>query len=337
MIVLLTGGTGYIGSHVCVELLNSGHDVVIADNLSNSKIGVVERINKIAGNSSVVFRKLDLCDYESLELVFHEFQFDAVMHFAGYKAVGESVYCPLKYYENNVQGSINLLKAMLKYNVKRIVFSSSATVYGMSEDVPFHEYSPLNAVNPYGRTKFFIEEILRDFQTANKDVMVCILRYFNPVGAHKSGLIGEDPTGIPNNLMPFIVHVAAGEQKKLSIFGSDYSTPDGTCVRDYIHVADLALGHTLALEKHKQDSGCFVYNLGRGKGISVLQMVRTFQKVNGIMIDYEFSERREGDIAVSYAANTKAYSVLGWKPENTLEDMCRDSWRWYKNSKLMKL
>ncbi|MCB5259417.1 MAG: UDP-glucose 4-epimerase GalE [Candidatus Cloacimonetes bacterium] len=335
MKILLTGGTGYIGSHVCVELLNWGHDVVIIDNLSNSKIGVIERMKKITGKNSIHFRELDLCDYESLEQVFNEFQFDAIMHFAGLKAVGESVANPLGYYENNVHGSLNLLRAMTKNNVHRIVFSSSATVYGSSEDVPFHEDSPLSAVNPYGRSKLFIEEILRDYQNANNEAMVCILRYFNPVGAHKSGLIGEDPTGVPNNLMPFIMQVAAGKQEKLSIFGSDYPTNDGTCIRDYIHVVDLAEGHVAALEKHIHDTGFFVYNLGRGQGISVLEMVYTFQRANSLKIEHKFSDRREGDIAVSYAANNRACSILNWKPERTLEDMCFDSWQWYKNSKLL--
>lgn len=332
MKILLTGGTGYIGSHVAVELINRGYDVTIVDNLSNSKISVLERIKRICRTDNIAFYNINLLDYNALEKVFIAENCDAVMHFAGLKAVKESVEEPLDYYENNIMSTLNLLKAMQKFGVKSIVFSSSATVYGENSDAPFYENYPLSAVNPYGRTKLFIEEILRDYHSANPDTSVCLLRYFNPVGAHSSGLIGEDPNGIPNNLMPLIVQVASGERDKLYVFGNDYPTEDGTCIRDYIHVVDLAMGHILALEKHSAFAGLHVHNLGRGTGVSVLDMVKTFQTVNMINVKFEIGSRREGDIAISYAATEKARRELGWTPALNLEDMCRDSWNWHKKN-----
>lgn len=328
MKILLTGGTGYIGSHVCVELLNSGYEVIIADNLSNSKEEVGHRIKMIVPKGELRFCKLDLLDFNALDKLFAESKIDAVMHFAGFKAVGESVAKPLAYYENNVQGTINLLKVMLKFNVMSLVFSSSATVYGSNPDVPFYETHPLAAINPYGRTKLFIEEILRDYAIAEPQISICILRYFNPVGAHESGLIGEDPKGIPNNLMPIIGKVASGIQDKLLVYGTDYPTPDGTCIRDYIHVVDLAVGHVRALDKKKSVAGVHTYNLGRGMGLSVLEVIRAYEAVNHLKVKHAFGPRRPGDTAISYADVSKANEELDWHAQRDEHQMCRDSWNW---------
>ena len=331
MSILLTGGLGYIGSHTAVELLNKGYDIVVVDDLSNSKIEVKDKIEKITGKS-FKFIKSDLKDYISTEKIFAENDISAIIHFAGYKAVGESVAKPVMYYENNLLSTINLLKCMEKYGVYNLVFSSSATVYGTNEQMPLKETFPTGATNPYGRTKLFIEEILKDSSVANPKFNFAILRYFNPIGAHESGLIGEDPNGIPNNLMPYISRVATGKLKELSIFGNDYPTPDGTGVRDYIHVCDLAVGHVLALEKLKENPKIFVCNLGTGKGYSVLELVTAFNKVNGNLVKYKFTERRPGDIAICYADTQKAVSELNFKTTKTLEDMCKSSFEFEKNN-----
>lgn len=325
MKLLVTGGLGYIGSHTVIELINDGYEVVILDNLSNSKIEVLDKIHKITGVTPK-FYNVDLLDEENVYMVFDENKFDGVIHFAGLKAVGESVTVPLRYYENNITGTINLLKAMNKYGVKKIVFSSSACVYGVPEKNPITEDSPSNlATNPYGRTKQFIEEILKDCAYADKSMRVTILRYFNPVGAHPSGLLGEDPNGIPNNLMPYIQRVAGGKLEKLNIFGNDYPTPDGTCIRDFIHVVDLARGHLKAMEKI-DDKNIRIVNLGTGKGTSVLELVNTFNKTNGNRVKYEFAPRREGDVPVNYADPSKAKTELNWEAKLNVEDMCKDSW-----------
>lgn len=331
MTVLVTGGAGYIGSHTCVELLEAGYDVVVADNLSNSKEESVKRIREIT-RKPLKFYKVDLLDREGLTDIFNNEKIDAVMHFAGLKAVGESVSIPLKYYHNNITGTLTLLDVMGEKGVKDIVFSSSATVYGDPHKVPITEDFPLSATNPYGRTKLMIEEILRDLHRSDNSWNIAILRYFNPVGAHISGRIGEDPNGIPNNLVPYITQVAVGRLKKLNVFGNDYNTPDGTGVRDYIHVTDLALGHLKALEKLGEKPGVVTYNLGTGKGYSVLEMVETFRKVSGKDIPYEIVARRPGDIAICYADPSKAKHELGWTAEKGLEDMLRDSWRWQVNN-----
>ncbi len=331
MTVLVPGGAGYIGSHTCVELLNSGYDVVVADNLSNSKEESIKRICEITGKP-LKFYRVDLLDRERLEDVFSKEGIEAVMHFAGLKAVGESVSIPLKYYHNNITGTLTLLDVMREKNVKDIVFSSSATVYGDPHKVPITEDFPLSATNPYGRTKLMIEEILRDLHRSDSSWNIAILRYFNPVGAHRSGRIGEDPNGIPNNLVPYITQVAVGRLAKLNVFGNDYNTPDGTGVRDYIHVTDLAIGHLKALEKLRTKPGVVTYNLGTGKGYSVLEMVETFSKVSGKDIPYQIAPRRPGDIAVCYADPSKAKRELGWTAELELEDMLRDSWRWQVNN-----
>ena len=327
MSILVTGGAGYIGSHACVELLKAGYEVVVADNLSNSKEESIKRIREIAGKS-VKFYKADLLDREALENIFNEQHIDSVMHFAGLKAVGESVSIPLKYYYNNITGTLILCEIMKKYGVKNLVFSSSATVYGDPHMVPISEDFPLSATNPYGRTKLMIEEILRDMYKADSDWNIAILRYFNPVGAHSSGKIGEDPNGIPNNLVPYITQVAIGKLKELKVYGNDYATPDGTGVRDYIHVVDLVLGHLKALEKLAAKPGIVTYNLGTGKGFSVLEMVKAFSKASGREIPYKVTGRRPGDIAQCYADPSKAASELGWSAERTIEQMCTDSWRW---------
>jgi UDP-glucose 4-epimerase len=332
MRILLTGGTGYIGSHVCVELLNCGYEVVIIDNLSNSKKEVINRIQIIVPDGNLRFYQIDLLNFDALDKLLAESEFDAVMHFAGFKAVGESVAKPLAYYENNVQGTINLLKAMQRHQVRSLVFSSSATVYGSNPEVPFYETHPLEAINPYGRTKLFIEEILRDYTVANKTASVSILRYFNPVGAHESGLIGEDPKGIPNNLMPIVSKVAAGRQEKLVVYGNDYSTQDGTCIRDYIHVVDLAIGHVRALERHLKETGIHVYNLGRGKGLSVLEIIKAYETANEVMIKHVLGPRRPGDTAISFADVSKANKQLGWFATRDEYKMCRDSWNWQLKS-----
>ena len=327
MKILVTGGAGFIGSHTILELLNAGHSVIVMDNLLNSKITSLERVEDLTGQS-VSFEKLDLLNIEGMNALFKSHSIDAVIHFAGLKAVGESVEKPLFYYENNVTGTVNLCKVMDKHGVKRLVFSSSATVYGNPSESPIKETSELSATNPYGQTKLTIEHILRDLCVSDPEWKVSLLRYFNPVGAHESGRIGEDPTGIPNNLMPYVTQVAVGKRKRLSVFGSDYPTHDGTGVRDYIHVADLAKGHLKALEHLEQESGAEAYNLGTGQGSSVLDVIKTFEKVTGKKIPYELTDRRPGDAAICYANVEKARNVLGWETEKDLEDMCRDAWNW---------
>ncbi|MDD3236217.1 MAG: UDP-glucose 4-epimerase GalE [Candidatus Cloacimonetes bacterium] len=328
---LVTGGTGYIGSHVCVELLNADHTVTIIDNLSNSKAEVIDRINTISGKN-ISFHQIDLLDYNLLTEILRNSKFDAVIHFAGHKAVGESCEKPLDYYHNNVTGTINLLRAMQESGINRIVFSSSATVYGDNPDVPYTEKHPLKTINPYGRTKLFIEEILKDCCSANGNLMVAVLRYFNPVGAHQSGLIGEDPMGIPNNLMPFIAQVASRKIRQLSVFGNDYPTPDGTCIRDYVHVVDLAKGHVCALDKLFARTGLFCYNLGTGKGTSVLEMIAAFGKANRVTIPFQITSRRSGDNAICFADVTKAKRELRWEANLNVIDMCRDAWTWQNNN-----
>ena len=330
MSILVTGGTGYIGSHTVVELLNSGNDVVIVDNLSNSKICVLDRIEKITGKRPA-FNECDLCDLDRLDAVFAAHpEIDSVIHFAGLKAVGESVALPVKYYYNNLTSTLNLLDCMLRHEVYRIVFSSSATVYGLPESVPIKEDFPLSTTNPYGETKLMIERILKDTAYANPKLSVCVLRYFNPIGAHESGLIGEDPRGIPNNLLPYIAKVAAGKLECLSVFGDDYNTKDGTGVRDYIHVVDLSLAHLKAIEYTGRMNGIDYINVGTGNGYSVLEMVKAFGDVWGAPVKYKISARRPGDIAECYADPTKAYEVLGWRAERDLVKMCEDSARWQK-------
>lgn len=331
MKILVTGGAGYIGSHACVELLNAGYEVVVLDNLSNSKEEALRRVQEITGKS-LKFYKADLLDTEALDTIFKQESIDAVMHFAGLKAVGESVSIPLRYYHNNITGTLLLCEAMQKYGVKNMVFSSSATVYGDPSRVPITEDFPLSATNPYGHTKLMIEQILRDLYISDNNFNIAILRYFNPVGAHKSGLIGEDPKGIPNNLVPYITQVAAGKLDELKVFGNDYPTPDGTGVRDYIHVVDLVLGHLKALDKLMTNPGVVTYNLGTGKGYSVLEMVNAFIKVTGKPIPYRIVDRRPGDIASCYADPSKANKELGWKATRGLEEMCQDAWRWQSNN-----
>ena len=329
MSVLVTGGAGYIGSHTVVELLNSGKEVVIVDNFSNSKPQVLEQIRKITGKD-FKFYELDYLNKEELEKVFRENDIEAVMNFAGYKAVGESVQKPIEYYTNNISGALVLLDTMRKYNVKKFIFSSSATVYGDPERIPITEECRTGGTtNPYGTSKLFIEQILKDIYNSDNTWDICILRYFNPVGAHESGLIGEEPQGIPNNLMPYIVRVAAGILKELSVFGNDYPTPDGTGVRDYIHVVDLAIGHIKALEKlEKEKQGLYIYNLGTGTGYSVLDMVKAFEKATNKKVAYKIAPRRPGDIATCYADSTKAKEELGWVATRGIEEMCKDSWNY---------
>lgn len=327
MKILVTGGAGYIGSHTCVELLKNGMDVVVIDNLVNSSRESLRRVEAITGKK-LEFHQIDLLDRAGLDSLFAEHRFEAVIHFAGLKAVGESVKIPLRYYENNVGGTLNLCRAMSKQGVKTIVFSSSATVYGEPEKVPITEDFPTHAYNPYGRTKLFIEEILKDLYVSDNDWNVILLRYFNPVGAHESGRIGEDPRGIPNNLMPFISQVAVGKRRALQVFGDDYPTRDGTGVRDYIHVVDLAAGHVGALEKLTERQGVHIYNLGTGKGYSVLEMIAAFEKASGQKIPYTIVGRRPGDIAECYADAGKALRELGWQTERDIDAMCRDTWRW---------
>ena len=331
MAVLVSGGMGYIGSHTTVELLNAGFDVVIADDLSNSKELVKDRIEKITGKTTK-FYNVDLTNEEEAEKVFLENDIDSVIHFAAFKAVGESVEKPLEYYYNNITSALVMLRLMRKYNCKNFVFSSSATVYGDAKIVPITEDSPLSATNPYGRTKLMIEDMLRDIAKADPKLNVAILRYFNPVGAHKSGTIGEDPNGIPNNLMPYITKVAVGELKQLRVFGNDYPTHDGTGVRDYIHVVDLAQGHVKALEKLKTNPGLVTYNLGTGNGYSVLDVVKAFAEASGREIPYEIVDRRPGDIATCYADPKLANEELGWTAERGIKEMCEDSWRWQSNN-----
>jgi UDP-glucose 4-epimerase len=334
MSILVTGGAGYIGSHTCVELLNAGKDIVLIDNFSNSKTDVLDSIKKIT-KKDFKFYGVNYLDRESLERVFSENKISAVINFAGYKAVGESVFKPLEYYHNNVSGAITLLDVMRKYGCKKFVFSSSATVYGTPKVVPITEESEIgHTTNPYGTTKLFIEQILQDLYKSDNTWDICILRYFNPIGAHESGLIGEDPQGLPNNLFPFIAKVAAGILKELQVFGNDYPTKDGTGVRDYIHVVDLAKGHLCALDKlDKEEKGLFIYNLGTGTGYSVLDIVNAFKKVNGVDVPYKIVGRREGDIATCFADPSKAKKELGFSCEKTLEDMCRDGWNFQKKKK----
>ena len=333
MSILLTGGTGYIGSHTAVELINKGYDVVIVDNLSNSKKEVIGKIKQITGVEPK-FYEVDVLNRKALEQVFEENNIEAVINFAGYKAVGESVQKPLEYYQNNITGCVTLLQTMKKYNVKKFIFSSSATVYGDPEVIPITEKCKTGGTtNPYGTTKLFIEQILKDLYNSDNTWDICILRYFNPVGAHESGLIGEEPQGIPNNLMPCIVRVANGTLKELSVFGNDYDTKDGTGVRDYIHVVDLAKGHVCALDKlNKENEGLYIYNLGTGNGYSVLEMVQAFEKATGKKVPYKITPRRPGDIATCYADPAKAKQELGWEATKTLEDMCRDSWRYIEKN-----
>ena len=327
MKILVTGGAGYIGSHTCLELLQAGHEVVVVDNLSNSKEESLKRIQEISGKS-LEFHRVDLLDREALDRVFAGADIDAVIHFAGLKAVGESVKIPLSYYHNNITGTLILCELMGKHGVKNLVFSSSATVYGDPATVPITEDFPLGSTNPYGRTKLMIEEILRDWQASDSSLNIALLRYFNPIGAHKSGRIGEDPNGIPNNLIPFISQVAVGKLPQLRVFGNDYPTQDGTGVRDYIHVVDLAIGHLRALEKLTSNPGVVTYNLGTGRGYSVLEMAAAFEKACGKKIPYEIVERRPGDIAECYADPTLANQELGWSADREVEEMCADSWRW---------
>ncbi|HEM3670579.1 TPA: UDP-glucose 4-epimerase GalE [Streptococcus suis] len=327
MSILVTGGAGYIGSHTVIELLKLGKEVVIVDNLSNSSILVLDRIETITGKRPT-FYELDVADKEALRQVFENENIEAAIHFAGYKAVGESVAKPIMYYENNIMSTLALVEVMAEFGVKKIVFSSSATVYGLNNPSPLVETMPTSATNPYGYTKVMLEQILRDVEVADKGWSIALLRYFNPIGAHESGLIGEDPAGIPNNLMPFIAQVAVGKREELSVFGNDYDTVDGTGVRDYIHVIDLALGHIKALEKISITAGVHTYNLGSGQGTSVLELVQAFEKVNGVPVPYKIVDRRPGDVATCYANADKALAELNWKTEKTIEDMCRDTWNW---------
>ena len=328
MSILVTGGAGYIGSHTCVELLNEGFEVVVIDNFSNSKSSSLDAIKKITGKD-FKFYEIDYLDKDALNKVFEENKIDAVINFAGFKAVGESVQKPIEYYINNISGALNLLDVMRKHNVKKFVFSSSATVYGNPEKIPLTEDCKIGGTtNPYGTSKLFIEQILKDIYVSDNSWDIIILRYFNPVGAHESGLIGEDPKGIPNNLMPYIAKVATKELKELSVFGNDYNTPDGTGVRDYIHVVDLAKGHVLALNKlEKEGKGLFIYNLGTGTGYSVLDLVHAYEKANNVKVPYKIAPRRDGDIATCYSDPTKAKNELGFVATKTIEDMCHDSYK----------
>jgi UDP-glucose 4-epimerase len=333
MKVLLTGGTGYIGSHTCVELLNADYEVVIIDNLSNSKLTAIRRIEEIT-KKSPLFYQGDLRDRETVGMIFNDHVFTAVIHLAGFKAVGESVIKPLFYYRNNLESTLILCEVMKKHDLKNIVFSSSATVYGNPEKVPVREDFPKGPTNPYGRSKWMIECILSDIYKSDKDWNVILLRYFNPSGAHPSGKIGEDPRGIPNNLMPYISQVAIDKLQELQVFGNDYDTPDGTGVRDYIHVVDLAQGHLRALEKLSTKPGLKIYNLGTGQGYSVLQMIKAFEKASGKSIPYRIVARRPGDVANSYADSSLANQELGWKASRGIEEMTRDSWNWQRNNPL---
>lgn len=333
MSVLVTGGAGYIGSHTAVELLNAGKDIVIIDDFSNSKPEVLENIRKITGKD-FKFYEMDYADREKLEKVFEENNINSVMNFAGFKAVGESTKKPIEYYINNVSGTLVLFDTMRKYNVKKFVFSSSATVYGPENSIPYKEDMPVGtASSPYGSTKIFIEQILKDIYNADSEWSIALLRYFNPIGSHESGLLGEEPQGIPNNLMPYIVRVACGQLEELSIFGGDYNTPDGTCIRDYLHVVDLAKGHIKALEKLDEKNGVYIYNLGTGVGYSVLDVVKTFVKATEKDVPYKITQRRAGDLPEFYADATKAEKELGWKAEKNLEDMCKDSWHYIEVSR----
>lgn len=331
MSVLVTGGAGYIGSHTCVKLLEAGYDVVVLDNLSNSSPKAIGRVEEITGKK-IRFYECDILDKAGMRTIFEENTIDSVIHFAGLKAVGESVAVPLKYYKNNIAGTVYLLEVMQEFGVKKIVFSSSATVYGMTDKMPLTEDLPTSANSPYGQTKLMIEQILQDLAVSDKDWAISLLRYFNPVGAHESGRIGENPKGIPNNLMPYITQVALGKLPQLSIFGNDYPTKDGTGVRDYIHVVDLADGHLKALDKLNTTKGVLIHNLGTGVGYSVLDLVKAFEEANGVTIPYKFAPRRPGDVTVCYADPTKAKTELGWEAKKSIVDMCRDAWNWQKNN-----
>ena len=331
MKILLTGGAGFIGSHTCVEIVEAGHDVVIADDLSNSKPAVLDRLKELTGKE-IPFYHIDVADRQKVDEMFAKENFDAVIHFAGFKAVGESVAKPVMYYRNNIDTTLTLLETMAKYNVNNFVFSSSATVYGVPERVPLVEGMKTGCTNPYGWTKLMIEQILTDAAVANKELSVVLLRYFNPIGAHESGRIGEDPTGIPNNLLPYITQVAIGKLPQLGVFGNDYPTHDGTGVRDYIHVVDLAKGHVKAIEYAAEHKGTEIFNLGTGTGYSVLDIVKAFEKANNIEIPCVIKPRRDGDIAECYADPVKAKEKLGWQAEKSLEEMCRESWRWQFNN-----
>lgn len=333
MKILVTGGAGYIGSHTCLELLNAGEEVVVVDNLSNSSKKALERVEELTGKK-LTFYEQDLMDPEGLDKVFEkEMPIDSVIHFAGLKAVGESVHKPIEYYKNNIGGTLNLVEVMKNHGVKNIIFSSSATVYGDPETVPVTEETPKGiCTNPYGWTKWMVEEILKDLHTADAAWNVILLRYFNPIGADESGRIGEDPKGIPNNLMPYVAQVAIGKLPKINVFGDDYDTPDGTGVRDYIHVTDLAKGHVAALKDFRENSGVKIYNLGTGVGYSVLEVIHAFEKACGKKLPYEIKPRRAGDIAINYANSDKAKRELGWVAKYDIEDMCRTSWNWQKKN-----
>ena len=332
MSILVTGGAGFIGSHTCVELLNAGYEIVVMDNFYNSNPESLKRVKKITGKD-FKFYEADIRDREALDNIFSENEIEAVIHFAGLKAVGESCRKPLEYYENNIGGTVTLCEAMRDAGCKRIVFSSSATVYGSENQSPLTENMKIGGTtNPYGTTKYMIELILQDIYASDKDWSITVLRYFNPIGAHESGMIGENPNGIPNNLMPYVTQVAIGKLPQLSVFGDDYDTHDGTGVRDYIHVVDLALGHIKAVEKVLSGSGINVYNLGTGTGYSVLDIVKAFEKASGRKVNYKIAPRRDGDLAVCYSDPSKAFTELGWKAERNLDKMCEDSWRWQKNN-----
>ena len=326
--ILLTGGSGYIGSHTAIQLLNAGYEIVLVDNFSNSSVLIIPSIEKISGKTFPVYN-LDISDKQKLTKVFKDNKIEAVIHFAGYKAVGESIQYPIKYYRNNLDTTLSLLELMLEYNVNHLIFSSSATVYGNSPTVPIVESAPTGqCTNPYGWSKYFIEQILTDIANVSNKMSVIILRYFNPVGAHESGLIGEFPNGIPNNLMPYITQTAAGIRSKLHVFGNDYPTRDGTCIRDYIHVMDLANGHIAALEYSLRNAHTEVFNLGTGKGYSVLEVIEAFRQATGIDVPFDFAPRRTGDVPVCYANVSKAAKLLGWNSKKSLVDMCRDAWKW---------
>lgn len=332
MKILVAGGAGYIGSHTCVELLNEDFDIVVADNLSNSSVLAIDRIKKITGRE-LKFYNVNVCDEDKLDKIFSENEIDAVIQFAGFKAVGESVQKPLEYYSNNLDSTLNVCKVMKKHGVKKLIFSSSATVYGDPAEIPITENCPKGiCTNPYGWTKWMTEQILTDIAKADADFKVTLLRYFNPIGAHRSGLIGEDPKGIPNNLLPYIAQVAVGRLERLGVFGDDYDTPDGTGVRDYIHVVDLARGHVLALKHMDEQDGAEAFNLGTGNGYSVLQVVEAFSKACGKKIPYEIKPRRAGDIACCYCDPSKARDILGFKAGYGIDDMCRDSWNWQRKN-----
>lgn len=331
MSILLTGGTGFIGSHTAVELIKKNYDVVIIDNLSNSENTIINRIEMITGVRPA-FYKIDAADKNALRKVFSDNDIDAVIHFAGHKIVNESIHIPVEYYRNNLDSTLTVLEVMKEYNCKKFIFSSSAAVYGVSDNIPYSEdEKELGASNPYGRTKLMIEHILKDASYADKEMSVVLLRYFNPIGAHESGIIGEKPNGIPSNIMPYITQVAAGIRDHLSIFGNDYPTHDGTGVRDYIHVVDLAKGHVAAYDYCQNKTGCEIFNLGTGSGYSVLDLVKAFEEANGIKIPYEITPRRDGDLAESYASTEKAEKFLHWKTEKSIIEMCRDSWRWQQS------